>query len=299
LNIRLNSHEKATALIHMTKILRSNVLKCTILTSALNQEVGLVIPHMEAPDHSALRPLESRPSRQTIAKLTLAGFVSAVITILVQALIGISLLQGFIFGVAIAFCLFRLKLISSIKKQAAFVVICGAAFPVSIWMAITHSSWFPVFSSAWNGQGNPPKNAFFAGGVTGGAIVLAAFLLIVVKVKSYSTPALILAAGSFASGLLGVTGWMWNQWMDTNLNRALNAIHMAPKGIQHQPEFASIYLTWQTGMSLLLGIVWWYVKRMEPTDSHIEDTPPRGIRTDTSSISKAQRMPKDSVDEPV
>jgi len=205
--------------------------------------------------------------------LTLAGLLSALLTALTEVLTGGGLALGMIFGLTIAFCLYRLKWARSVKELAGFVVICTLAYAAAYWIGLAYPSWFPLFRTGWNGF-TPPPNTFFVGGLVGGAISVTAFLFLL-RIRNLRSAALIAAGGSFISGLLGVAGWLWDGTMSAGIDRALGAVHIAPESVQHQADFASIFITWQTGMAFFLGVSLWLAKLGGHAKTPQHDSPQR------------------------
>jgi len=220
--------------------------------------------------------MQLRLSPRSMATLALAGLLSALLSILAELLIDWSFAPGMIFGLALAFCLHRLKWVKSVKELAGFVAICTAAYPAAFWIGLAYPSWFPLFRTVWNGF-IPPTNAFFVAGLAGGAIVVIAFLLLL-RIRDLRSAALISIVGSVISGLLGVAGWLWDGKMSTAIDHVLTVVHISTDSPRNYAELASIFITWQTGMALLLAVSFWLSQRSDHARTPLQDSPRRPLQ---------------------
>jgi len=196
--------------------------------------------------------------------LPLAGFLSGLLTISLPFPDRVSsYCIGALFGVVIAACLWLSRGRRSIWKAIAFVIASIVAYQVAVDTTVATPSSLRIFGFHLAAeQGRTAAHMFFTGGLVGAFVVFAAALFLFFPAeKSWRVLAKALA-WSTLGGVLGVAGWSLGSSVGKAFWFALHALHRTAPGedlqaaIDHEtPAFYSLFILWQTGAALILGIL--------------------------------------------
>jgi hypothetical protein len=183
---------------------------------------------------------------KSILLITLAGVVSAVLTIVVGSLYYYDapesdsvayVYKGLLFGVCIAAYFMIFERLRSMWRIAAFIVACAAADLASLYAVIG----MRTLTSA-DLQLDVGSPALFAAGFAGAFIILAAGLFLFgrrgIHWRSLATTFL----GAAGGGLLGILGWKIG-WL------------LSPAVLVSSVQESTLFVLWQTGVALMLGLL--------------------------------------------
>lgn len=223
-----------------------------------------------------------RSGLRPVLYLTLAGLLSSLLILWsprlfvgVLGMFGI----GVTFGVVLAVCFCLCFGVRSPWKLAGFVITSAAAYPLSLFslgpgplaylmFPLTHLalSVARVLGSGHTPQGQLDPAFPFGPGFVGAFLVLAAGLF-AISSRNQSSKRLLLKAliGALVGGVLGVVGYV----LGPSLGLVLWKLMRAPGGpmssaasqnalARGDTDFYSLYVVWQTGVALLLGLLWWH-----------------------------------------
>jgi hypothetical protein len=199
-----------------------------------------------------------------------AGLLAGLLTIVVPpfvwrlgspfylgALFGIFV--GDIFGAVISVYFWVFLRTRSVAKLIEFILASTFAYIVALY-ATMFSSEFIGFSSHTSANAGsletPPIGAFFLGGASGAFILLIAALLLFSSRVDPWRVVLRALLWSIVGGVLGVLGWASGPFLGQAVLSALGqrAVLSSP-GDAGTGYYYSLYLVWQTGMGLVLGIL--------------------------------------------
>lgn len=197
-------------------------------------------------------------NRRIIPTLLVAGLVSAVITILFLWHSIFLIFSGFVFGLIITTCLGKLGIFTQ-RQSGWFIAVAAAAHFFSFYLVLFLQEPFaPV--------GNPSADsplAFLVGGVLGGFLVVGALPLIL-NMRTRKSGVLSSAftwavVGAALGGGLAVIGIVLGPSLGAGMLYSLRVLHLVPfhGDVRALPpkDWYSLYLVWQTGIALMLGIV--------------------------------------------
>lgn len=188
----------------------------------------------------------STSSVKSILLLTLAGVVSAVLTIVAGSLhyyyapesdSVAYVYKGLLFGLCIAAYFVIFERLRSIWSIAVFILACAAADVASLYAAI---GMRPLSVDSQLDIGSP---ALFAAGFAGAFIILAAglFLFGPRNIHWKCLAAAFLCA--LGGGVLGILGW--------KIGGLLSTASPLVSSVQE----STLFVLWQAGVALMLGLV--------------------------------------------
>jgi hypothetical protein len=193
------------------------------------------------------KPEEQRRGFRFILLMSLCGLASGVVT----ANIAFGYLTGGTFGVALASSLFLSGIVTKIWKLISLVAITTAAFCISWLFAV-----FVEMSLPWKhlSMGTAPSSSpvsLFAGGVTGGFIILSGSLLVtnfqIMTLRTIRSKAFL---WSIFSGVLAPIAWALGPSLGT-----LVVPYRQPYAIAEFSNQCALYVVWQTGVAFALGMI--------------------------------------------
>jgi hypothetical protein len=199
-----------------------------------------------------------------------AGLLAGLLTIVVPpfvlrlgspfylgALFGIFV--GDIFGAVISVYFWIFPRCRSVAKLIEFTLASTFAYIVALYVTMFSSEFIGFSSNTSASAGSlktAPIGALFLGGASGAFIVLIAALLLF---SSRPDPWRVVSRAlqwSFVGGVLGMLGWASGPFLGQVVLSALGqrAVLSLP-GDAGTDYYYSLYLVWQTGMGLVLGIL--------------------------------------------
>lgn len=197
-------------------------------------------------------------NRRIIPVLVVAGLVSAVITILFLWHSIFLIFSGFVFGLIIAACLGKLGVFTQ-RQSGWFIAVAAAAHFFSFYLVLfLQDSLLPM-----SNRGTDSPLAFLAGGALGGLLVVGALPLVLDK-RTSKRDTLIdalpwAAAGAALGGGLAVIGILFGPTLGAGAVELLRVLHLLPfhgnARMRPPDDWYSLYLIWQTGIALMLGII--------------------------------------------
>jgi hypothetical protein len=183
--------------------------------------------------------------------LPVEGLVSGILTCLISVLpfsIGnaLFLFVGLVFGVVISVHFWFFRGVRSAFRLLTFTATCTVAYIVSFFA----TAWSPFHPQFLNFSGIDSRaidsSPFLTGGFLGAAIVCAGIYFFLAPSKNWQVFLLKAAFISVACGLLGVLGWaVGNQLL----------IGGWLSGLGSSLQYYALYVIWQTGAALLLGVL--------------------------------------------
>ncbi|HEV3481488.1 MAG TPA: hypothetical protein VGR97_04085 [Candidatus Acidoferrales bacterium] len=191
-----------------------------------------------------------RPDLRATLLLVAAGLASAVFCIFFFSIT--VYLTGAIFGAATAICLQKLRIFD--ERQAGwFVAVATVAYLLSFGLAVKLDSAFPpvIYSSRPDME---PPIVWLGGGVFGGFLLIGGALWLL-RPKPDGIPFSAWALGGAAwGGVLAISGWALGPSLGSML---LKLLEVLPLRMAHRStrDLYSIYILWQTGMALMLGLM--------------------------------------------
>lgn len=205
-----------------------------------------------------MREAEQALPRRIVLVLSLAGLASALITILFLWVSIYLIFFGIVFGLVISACLGKLGLFSE-RQSGWFIGTAAVAHGISFYLVVRLSLIAPPMSNPDDGS----PLAFLVGGVLGGFLVVGALPLILNMRTGRSgvlSGALAWAIGGAAlGGGLAVIGIVLGPSLGAGIVDSLQVLHLLPfhGNTRALPpkDWYSLYLVWQTGVGLMLGIV--------------------------------------------
>lgn len=193
-----------------------------------------------------------------VSALLLAGLLSALITI-VLFWISPFLVPGLVFGVVVASFVGKLGVFT--QRQAGwFTAVAMLSHAAAHYLVFALQPRFAV--SMGNPDADPPF-AFLAGGLLGGFLVVGALPLILDRragKRAVVVGALPWAIGGAAlGGGLAVTGILFGPTLGAGVVELFRVLHLLPfhGNVRMRPpdDWYSLYLIWQIGIALMLGII--------------------------------------------
>jgi len=170
---------------------------------------------------------------------------------------------GALFGVMTMACLWLSPGLRSVWKAIAFIIASVVAYEVAVDATVATPSSFRIFGFHLVAeQGKTAAHIFFTGGLVGAFVVFASALFLFFPAeKSWRVLGKALA-WSTLGGVLGVAGWALGSSVGKAFWFALHALHRTAPGedlqaaLDHEtPAFYSLFIVWQTGAALILGIL--------------------------------------------
>jgi hypothetical protein len=169
---------------------------------------------------------------------------------------------GFFFGVAISAYFIFHERIRSIGRSVAFIAASTAAYLISKFTAVWLFGVFPSHNSMSSAKLDIPLPVFFGSGLVGSMLVFASALFIFrfgnLGWLSFRRAFLT----SIGGGLLGVFGWMLGPLLGRPLLFLQQALRLPPSWETYEwavnqqiPERFSLFIVWQSGVALLLGLI--------------------------------------------
>jgi hypothetical protein len=218
---------------------------------------------------------------RSVVYLTLAGLLSSLLTVWSLRSLGIYDMfgVGMIFGIVLACCFCLCFGVRSPWKLGGFVITSVVAYPVALFsigpapfgflaLPFTYPAVFIVkalgLSHARQGQIYPAT--LFGPGVVGAVLVLAAGLFAISSQKQSSARIMLKAfIGALVAGVLGAVGYASGQSLGLILWKVIHAPGGPVSYNTYQtalasgdPNFYSMYVMWQMGVALVLGLLWWH-----------------------------------------
>jgi len=206
------------------------------------------------PDMHTLQTYSQPPSARaehlrSIRLMFLMGLGSGLITLPAAAGLGGFVVMGLPFAAAVTCSLAITGIVREVWKGMFVLIAISAAFYASLWLTV-----FVELSLPWKNWGdmgaspNVSPVSLFAGGMTGGFLVMAIVFLVAYPEMHQSTRILKAVCWSVIPGVLTIIGW------------SLGSMGLlVPR--QHTGEgndtanWYSLIILWQSGMGLLLGIL--------------------------------------------
>lgn len=195
-------------------------------------------------------PTSARADNLRFVRLmSLMGLGSGVITLPVAGGLGGFVLLGLPFAAAMTWSLAVTGIVREVRKGMFVLIGISAAFYASLWLTVFVELSLP--GKNWGGMGNSPNVSLvslFAGGMTGGFLVMATVFLIAYPEMHQSRRIFKALGWSVIPGVLTMIGWSLGS---TGL--------LVPR--QHSGEgndtanWYSLTILWQSGMGLLLGLL--------------------------------------------
>ncbi len=164
--------------------------------------------------------------------------------------------SDFVFGAAIGLYFWRFRGLRDGRKLIAFVLGSGLAFQVAIVTTMFSPPLRNILGFSSSSTELLPSDKFFFGGFVGAIILLASgyfFLSAWPRPKGFVLDALGL---SIIGGALAILGWFLGPSLGLFFSKALKAVHLvgASSTIRANANAYSLFIIWQTGMAVLLGI---------------------------------------------
>lgn len=238
--------------------------------------------HLDSTGHDSI-PAGAEKTRHHRLKLTLlltmAGFLSGLVSISLMTVPPALLFFGLIFGALVGGCLKSGKVLQR-EGWAWFAVAAAGAQLLSPYLAGGVQMLLPVPpEQARGGPITPLPLALFVGGLFGAGLIMGT-LFWLRRDSGVGRAAGRTIIGALAGGGLGVLGLFSARWLGAGLWYLLHALHIN-RGIRGpisprdqlywgEADFVySLYLVWQTGMGLVIGLLLWnYRPTPEPKGLH-------------------------------
>ena len=190
----------------------------------------------------------------------LSGFITAALIYPAGKFGGYVL--GAVFGAIMGFALAMSGVLNGIWKIAVLIVTAAVAYFSSIMVAGVVNLGLQSENSTMMGQ-SPIVSpvALFAGGFVGGFLVLGVISVLVHPGLLSRTVAVKAIVWSLVGGVLGVIGWtlgpslgivVWSVVRSVGLTAPTESLQNALGETSHQD---SLFVVWQTGMALVLAIM--------------------------------------------
>lgn len=190
--------------------------------------------------------MKSRNVNFDRAVLPLEGLFSGLLTCVLPGVLDVLGLNpdafiGAIFGAVISAHFWRFRNVRSGWRVLGFVAISAAAYPIAVNATINTPVHLASLNFSGNGPGDIDSSQFLTGGILGAAILFVGFFFFLAPVTHW--PRFLAKAFCFTviGGFLGVFGWALGGFLSQNHGYNWN--------------FVSLYLVWQTGIALLLGLL--------------------------------------------
>lgn len=154
-------------------------------------------------------------------------------------------LVGSVFGLSMAVYFWMLHRLRSVWKLALFVATCSTAFYLSFFSALFAFSHLRLFGLSSPNTLGPGPDAFFVGGSVGALFVLLGTFFLLLPEQKWWRVLAKSVCWCLAGGGLGILG------------AKLGSLFAADRGAWWRPfgNELPLYVVWQFGMALLLGIV--------------------------------------------
>ncbi len=212
--------------------------------------------------------------RKVFLSISLAGLLSALCTVFFTAIGPGVYLAGFFFGAGVTLPLIRSKILN---QRPAFYLLTVVIFAQlsSVLAAFFVQSHLTLPNAATWSMGHTETLSpisLFVGGLVGGFLVFGEALYLLHRGIGWGpavTKAFMLA---LVAGALGVIGWALGPSLGTVITRLCYAAHLsatAPSpydplsGYREPAVEYSLYLVWQTGVGVILGML------VRPTDRNL------------------------------
>jgi hypothetical protein len=186
------------------------------------------------------KDLENESNRASLKALTAAGFVSSVLCVFLGNADNHALLPGAIFGISLAIYFVVAEDFRTPFRLLAFVCACSASYPLSMWGAVGSGiALNPVLGDLTElKRAGVPLIFMFVAGWIGAGIVLFCGVLLFGPAELRRKPLGTTFSCTLVGGLLGLSG--------AEIDRLL---------LPSQFTQAGVYVIWQTGIALLLGLL--------------------------------------------
>jgi hypothetical protein len=186
------------------------------------------------------------------AVLPLEGLFSGLLTCVLPVVLNVLGINpipftGAIFGAVISAHFWRFRGMRSGWRVLGFVAISAAAYPIAVNATISTPAHLASLNFSGNGAGDIDSSQFLTGGILGAAILFTGFFFFLAPATHW--PRFLAKAFCFTvfGGFLGVFGWALGGFLSISW-----------RGVQNQGKdwnFYSLYLVWQSGIALLLGLL--------------------------------------------
>jgi hypothetical protein len=153
---------------------------------------------------------EATDRYQSVMLLAIAGFASALFTMVTQGFAGSQgfvLYPGFVFGASVAACFVVHEGVRSVGKIVAFVAASTAAHVASLFAAIGLTLLLHAGASMESDRLDIPPLVLFVSGCVGASIILGAAFFLFSPSNAVSRSLRSTLLGTVIGGLLGVLGW--------------------------------------------------------------------------------------------
>ena len=191
--------------------------------------------------------------------LSVAGLVSGFLTcILMYRHTEAPIFSGVVFALFLTVPLAISGILDSYFKALILMAVTTAAYSVAAFVAIGIQMSNPqIILPSEVGRELASPTALFDGGLAGGFLVFGAVVLLCRTGISMRTLFLRVFLGTILGGLLGVVGWALSASVGVTTWHLLHALHIAGVDDGQTSRMYSVYLVWQTGVAMAVGIMLW------------------------------------------
>jgi len=171
------------------------------------------------------------------------------------------LFPGVLFGATISLGLWLSKTLDASWKMLAITAVSSVALPTAalVCLGLEYFSPLPLHNQGKD-LADVSNTALFVGGTVGAFLVLTIVLLLVGSGPP-RTRVFAALCWSLVGGALGIVGWNLGPWLGMVLWSLQHSLNLTLPGdrfeyalVQGRAGIYSLFLVWQTGMGLLVGL---------------------------------------------